>query len=149
MVRASGISAMSSSTSRPTPNASELILRKLEGISPAGKTPLTRAVAQAAEVLDYRRHPGVIVVLTDGEETCGASPCELGKELSAAAAQLTVHVIGFRLRDFSWTGEHSILDAKCLAEQNGGLYIGAQNKDDLVDALKSTLECPMISSAWR
>jgi Ca-activated chloride channel homolog len=133
----------------PTPNASELILRKLEGISPAGKTPLTRAVAQAAEVLDYRRHPGVIVVLTDGEETCGASPCELGKELSAAAAQLTVHVIGFRLRDFSWTGEHSILDAKCLAEQNGGLYIGAQNKDDLVDALKSTLECPMISSAWR
>lgn len=35
----------------PTPNASELILRKLEGISPAGKTPLTRAVAQAAEVL--------------------------------------------------------------------------------------------------
>lgn len=53
------------------------------------------------------------------------------------------------MRDFSWTGEHSILDAKCLAEQNGGLYIGAQNKDDLVDALKSTLECPMISSAWR
>ena len=98
-------------------------------------------------MLDYRQRPGVIVVLTDGEETCGASPCELGKELRDTAAQLTVHVIGFRLKDFSWTGEHSILDTKCLAEQNAGLYITAQNKDDIVAALKTTLECPMLSSA--
>jgi hypothetical protein len=66
--------------------------------------------AQAANVLDYRNSPGVIVVLTDGEETCGTSPCDLGKELRASAAQLTVHVVGFRLKDFSWTGEQSILD---------------------------------------
>jgi Ca-activated chloride channel family protein len=132
---------------KPTANAADLILRKLDGITPAGKTPLTRAVAHAAEVLDYRQRPGVIVVLTDGEETCGASPCELGKELRDTAAQLTVHVIGFRLKDFSWTGEHSILDTKCLAEQNAGLYITAQNKDDIVAALKTTLECPMLSSA--
>lgn len=73
--------------------------RDLDALSPAGKTPLTTAVARAADVLDYRKKPGMIVVLTDGEETCGASPCELGKELRAAAAQLTVHIIGFRMKD--------------------------------------------------
>ena len=130
---------------KPTANAAALIMRDLDALSPAGKTPLVTAVARAADVLDYRKKPGVIVVLTDGEETCGASPCALGKELRAAAAQLTVHIIGFRMKDFSWTGENSILDAKCLAEENNGLYLSAENRDDLVAALKTTLECPMIS----
>jgi Ca-activated chloride channel family protein len=130
---------------KPTANAAGLILQKLKSISPAGKTPLTTAVAKAADVLDYRRSPGVIVLLTDGEETCGASPCELGRELRVQAANLTVHVIGFRTRGFSWTGEHGMLDIKCLAEENHGLYFSAENRDDLVAALKATLECPMIS----
>jgi Ca-activated chloride channel family protein len=130
---------------KPTANAAGLILEKLKGISPAGKTPLTTAVAKAADVLDYRKSPGVIVLLTDGEETCGASPCELGRELRAQAANLTVHVIGFRTRGFSWTGEHGLLDIKCLAGENHGLYFSAENRDDLVAALKVTLECPMIS----
>jgi Ca-activated chloride channel family protein len=130
---------------KPTANAAPLIMQSLEGISPAGKTPLTTAVATAADVLDYRKSPGVIVLLTDGEETCGASPCALGRELRAHAADLTVHVISFRTRGFSWTGEHSMLDTKCLAKENHGLYFSAENRDDLVAALKATLECPMIS----
>jgi len=130
---------------KPTVNAASVILRTLDDLTPAGRTPLTSAVAEAADVLDYRKRPGVIVVVTDGEETCGALPCDLGKKMHAAAEQLTVHIIGFRMKDFSWTGENSILDAKCLAEENNGLYISTDNKDDLVAALKATLECPMTS----
>jgi len=59
--------------------------------------------------------------------------------------QLTVHIIGFRMKNFSWTGEQSILDAKCLAEQNNGLYITAETQQDLIDALEKTLGCPMLS----
>ena len=76
---------------------------------------------QAAEVLDYRNKPGVVVVVTDGEETCGRSPCELGEQLHAAALQLAVHVIGYRLENYFWTGEQSVVEAKCLAERNNGL----------------------------
>ena len=130
---------------KPTANAATRIMRDLDALSPSGKTPLTTAVARAAEVLDYRKKPGIIVVVTDGEETCGASPCALGKELRAAAAQLTVHIIGFRMKDYSWTGENSILDAKCLAQENNGLYFSTENKNDLVAALKATLDCPMLS----
>jgi len=130
---------------RPTPNAADIIMREVNALTPAGKTPLTAAVQQAAEVLDYRAKPGLIVVVTDGEETCGGSPCDLGKQLHAEAMQLTVHIIGFRMKDFSWTGEQSILDAKCLADENGGLYISAESRQDLVEALEKTLGCPMLS----
>ena len=73
---------------KPTANAAPIIMQYLEGISPAGKTPLTTAVATAADVLDYRKSPGVIVLLTDGEETCGASPCALGRGASGSCCGL-------------------------------------------------------------
>jgi Ca-activated chloride channel family protein len=130
---------------KPTPNAASLIMSEVNALTPSGKTPLTAAVGQAAEVLDYRAKPGVIVVLTDGEETCGGSPCDLGKVLHAAAANLTIHVIGFRMKNFSWTGEQSILDVKCLADQNGGLYVSADTEQELAEALEKTLGCPMLS----
>jgi Ca-activated chloride channel family protein len=130
---------------KPMDNAAERIMQEVNALSPAGKTPLTAAVRNAAEVLDYRNKPGVVVVLTDGEETCGGSPCDLGKELHASAVDLTVHIIGYRMKDFSWTGEQSILDAKCLAEENGGLYISTDSKQELIEALEKTLGCPILS----
>ena len=129
----------------PTPNAADLIMRVVNALTPAGKTPLTSAVEQAANVLDYRNKPGVVVVVTDGEETCGRSPCELGKQLHAAALQLTVHIIAYRVENFSWMGEQSIIEAKCLAERNNGLYITVADQEDLVAAFEKTLDCPMIS----
>ena len=131
----------------PTPNAADLIMGVVNALTPAGKTPLTSAVEKAANVLDYRNRPGVIVVVTDGEETCGRSPCELGKQLHAAALQLTVHIIGYRVENFSWTGEQSIIEAKCLAERNNGLYIPAEDREGLVAAFEKVLDCPMVSQS--
>ena len=98
----------------------------VDALVPAGKTPLTSAVEQAAEVLNYKNKPGVIVVVTDGEETCGRSPCELGKQLHLLGNQLTVHVIAFRYEGFSWTGGNSVMDLMCLADENHGLYARAK-----------------------
>ena len=66
---------------RPIPDATDPIMSVVTGLNPAGKTPLTEAVEQAAEVLDHRAQPGIIVLLTDGEETCDGDPCALGKTL--------------------------------------------------------------------
>lgn len=129
----------------PTPNAAARIMASVQDLVPAGGTPLTWAVEQAAEMLDFKSKPGVIVLLTDGEDTCGGSPCNVGKELHAAAAQLTVHVIGLRVKGLSWTGEATIVEAQCLAEHNGGLYLTPENTDDLIAALEKTLGCPKVS----
>ena len=63
----------------PTEKAAAKIMAIIDRLSPAGQTPLTSAVQQAADVLRFRDKPGVVVLLTDGEETCGGEPCELGK----------------------------------------------------------------------
>ena len=90
------------------PNAAQRILHDVSTLNPSGKTPLTAGVEQAAEVLDYKTDPGVVVLLTDGEETCDGAPCDLGKRLKAEGVQLTGHVIGFRMTAF-WTGAQSAL----------------------------------------
>ncbi|ODR94770.1 hypothetical protein AUC69_02815 [Methyloceanibacter superfactus] len=131
----------------PIWNATAPIMSVVNTLNPAGKTPLVTAVKVAAAVLDSKSKPGVIVLLTDGEETCGGSPCELGELIKTSGRQLTVHVIGYQLRAFRWTGDQSFLDAKCLAEETGGLYITAENRQDLVEAFEKTLGCPMMSSA--
>jgi Ca-activated chloride channel homolog len=129
----------------PTENAAAPILAAINALSPAGKTPLTAAVAKAAEVLDYRNKPGLIVLVTDGEETCGGSPCGLGIELSRDAFQLTVHVVGLRVKGYTWTGEQSVVETKCLAERNRGLYLTVETEDQLMEALEKTLGCPMVT----
>ena len=130
---------------KPMEGAAALTMSTVNALVPAGQTPLAAAVEEAAEVLDFREKPGLIVVITDGEETCGGHPCDLGKRLHVEADQLTVHVIGLRVKGYSWTGEQGLLDTKCLAEQNGGLYIGVESEDELVQALEKTLGCPMLS----
>jgi len=133
---------------KPIANAAKPIMRAVNSLVPAGKTPLTQAIEEAAEALDFRNKPGVVVVVTDGEETCGRSPCDLAKKLHDEAAQLTVHVIGFRYSGFSWTGGgNSVMDLMCIADQNNGLYIKANDEGELVDALEKTLDCPMVSQA--
>lgn len=132
---------------KPTPDAANAIMSIVDGLVPAGKTPLTSAVEEAAEVLNYRDKPGVIVVVTDGEETCGRSPCALGKQLHLLGDQLTVHVIAFRYEGFSWTGGNSVMDLMCLADENHGLYAKANSEEELVQALEKTLDCPMVSDA--
>jgi Ca-activated chloride channel homolog len=131
----------------PQTNAAERILSIVNGLTPAGQTPLSEAVVQAAEVLDYRAKPGVIVVLTDGEETCGGKPCALGKDLRANAARLTVHVIGLRVKGLTWVGEQAVVETRCLAEETGGLYVTVETEQELKDALAKTLGCPMVTQA--
>jgi Ca-activated chloride channel family protein len=130
---------------RPTANAADRILAAVNALTPAGKTPLSAAVEQAARVLDYRKKPGLIVVLTDGEETCDGAPCALGKQLHKDAFQLTIHVIGLRVKGLTWTGEQAVVETQCLVEENGGLYLKVESEEELIDALKKTLGCPMLT----
>jgi Ca-activated chloride channel family protein len=90
----------------------------VNALIPARRTPLTQGIEEAAEVLDFRSKPGVVVVLTDGEETCGRSPCDAAKKLHAEAYKLTVHIIAFRYEGFSWTGTGSVMDLMCVAPRD-------------------------------
>lgn len=127
------------------------VIDAVETLRPDGLTPLTDAVRQAAEALDYRSRASVVVLVTDGNETCGGRPCEMAQALSATARDLTVHVIGFRavVDFFAWNNpeqdpQSSITVARCLADETGGLFVTTQTVDELVAALQRTLGCPVI-----
>jgi Ca-activated chloride channel family protein len=90
---------------KPEPNAADRIMAAVDALHPAGRMPLTEAEAQAADALDFRTKPDVIVILTDGEETCGGMPCDLSEKLHAEADQLTIHVISLRVKNYTWIGE--------------------------------------------
>lgn len=128
----------------PQANAGPRIMAEVSDLIPAGRTPLTSAVEHAAEVLDYKHKAALVVLLTDGEETCGRQPCALAKSLKASGANIVVHVIGYRMHDFSWTGGQGIFDVQCMARETGGDYISADSVDDLIAALNKTLGCPIV-----
>jgi len=44
-------------------------------------------------------------------------------------------------------GEQSVLDTKCLAEQNGGLYLTADTQGELKEAIEKTPGCPMVTGS--
>lgn len=131
----------------PMPNAAGSIMAVVDALVPVGRTPLTSAVREAARVLRFPEKPGMIVLLTDGEETCGGDPCALARDLSGAGSHLTVHVIGYRAPDFS--EGFGMLQSRCLADATGGLYISVQTTDELVAALEKTLGCPIVSRSAR
>lgn len=138
----------------PVPRAAARVTAALDTLVPAGLTPLAAAVETAAEALDHRRRPAIIVLVTDGNETCGGRPCALSDRLAAESADLTIHVIGFRADGgdfFAWDspeqrfGEDSV--ARCLSDRTGGVFADTRSVDELVEALRVVLGCLVVGRA--
>jgi len=128
----------------PARNSPERIMAAIDRLIPAGRTPLTEAVREAARVLRFPERRGIVVLLTDGEETCGGDPCAMAKALRAEGEGITVHVIGYRMRELATTAGY--LQSRCLAETTGGVYISVETTGELIAALRKTLGCPAVSA---
>ncbi|MEL7255695.1 MAG: VWA domain-containing protein [Pseudomonadota bacterium] len=139
----------------PVADASAQVVAEIDRVAPNGLTPIAASVRAAADALEYRDAPGIVVLVTDGNETCGGRPCALGEELARLGLDLTVHVIGFKVvyDPFSWNSpEAQSYDggktvAKCLADHTGGMFVSTETVDELADALRDTLGCALIGQA--
>ena len=56
-------------------NDRQALLGRVENIQPHGKTPMAASVKKAAESLGSRDAETIIVLVSDGEETCDPDPC--------------------------------------------------------------------------
>ncbi len=145
----------------PLPDAAARIIAEVEETEPDGGTPLTGAVQDAAAHLQGTGRPGIVVLVTDGADTCGGQPCRLASRL--APTNVTVHVIGFRLpfdtlafSDHTTYVDKSELTAserkrlhtetRCLADRTGGQFVTADSTEELVGALNEVLICPLIGA---
>ena len=113
------------------PNTAAGIRRQVNALNPKGMTPISASVRQAAEQLRFTEQKATVILVSDGEETCNADPCELGKELETAGVDFTAHVVGFDIRK----GSKADRQLQCLAANTGGRYVHARNAAELDKAL--------------
>lgn len=125
---------------RPKRDAAREITDMVARMPATGATPLSRAILEAALALGGGPKPGVIVVVTDGEDNCGLDPCRMAKDLKAFAPKVVVHIVGFMM------GPQQAVRAACVAEETGGLYVPAKSFDELKAALRAALGCPKVSA---
>lgn len=122
------------------PVDADALIGQIADLRPTGKTPLTEAVRQAADLLRYRDEPATVVLLSDGIETCNADPCAVAEELEQSGIAFTAHVIGFDV------GEEDQAGLMCIAEATGGRYYTAANAADLAGALTAATKAEAPAS---
>jgi hypothetical protein len=101
------------------------------GIEAQGYTPIAFALEQAANDFPADAKERVIVLVSDGKETCQGDPVVAAKAL--AAKGITVHAVGF-IVDTAARGQ-----LQAIAKATGGSYFDAPVGPELPDTLKSAL----------
>ena len=105
------------------------VIKQIRGLSPKGKTPLSKSVEHAADELNYKKNAATVILVSDGLETCSADPCALAKKLEENGLDFTVHVVGFDVTEEERKG------LVCIAEETGGAFLSADNAEELTQAL--------------
>lgn len=73
----------------------DAIIREIKDITPRGVTPITYSLLQAAK--DFPAGPGyrnIVILITDGVESCGGDPCAASVELQKRGVFLRPYIIG-------------------------------------------------------
>ncbi|MFE3518812.1 VWA domain-containing protein [Streptomyces sp. NPDC059166] len=104
-------------------------------LAPTGWTPIGPALLGAADDLEGGDTTRRIVLITDGEDTCGPlDPCEVARDIAARGIHLVIDTLGL------------VPDAKirqqltCIAEATGGTYTAVQHTDELSGRVKQLVD---------
>ncbi len=100
----------------------------MQNVNPTGKTPIHYSLVQALN--DFGDRSGNIILISDGEETCDADPCELVRAWKKKNVNLQVHVVGLGLQ------ENARAAMQCISEASGTEYQDAASAAELADGLK-------------
>jgi Ca-activated chloride channel homolog len=110
-------------------NEKQAVLNAVAGLNAKGKTPLTRSVNRAIDMLRQENGASTLVLVSDGIESCNTDPCSAVKAAKASGVNFVLYTVGFGLSK----KESSQLE--CMAKAGGGQYFQANNAEEL---LKST-----------
>ena len=103
----------------------------VDGAKAQGYTPIAYSLGQAANDFPADAKVRVIVLVSDGKETCQGDPVVAARAL--AAKGITVHTVGF-IVDTAARGQ-----LQAIARATGGTYFDAPVGPELPDTLKQAL----------
>ncbi|MFJ1546352.1 VWA domain-containing protein [Streptomyces sp. NPDC088246] len=104
-------------------------------LAPTGWTPIGPALLGAADDLEGGDATRRIVLISDGEDTCGPlDPCEVARDIAARGIHLVIDTLGLvpnaKIRE----------QLTCIAEATGGTYTAVQHADELSGRVKQLVD---------
>jgi hypothetical protein len=108
------------------------LIKAIRGVKVKGGTPLARAVQRAGNIIKGvdKSEMGMIVVVTDGLDTCGGNVCAVARSLKKQKPGLRISLIDL--------GGHR--ETHCLATETGGQVYGKNDLPRLVEIVKKFTE---------
>lgn len=117
------------------------VVGKLEAKSNA-RTAIGASLAKVADDLRAAKGERVVILLTDGMETCGGNPGAEIEKLQKSGAQMVINIVGFAIddaklaasfRQWASLGNGAYFDARDGASLDKGLTEAAQPRFEIVD----------------
>lgn len=99
------------------------------------RTPIADSLKLVQQDLANSPGKALVILLTDGEETCDGDPAAAIKQLRASGVDVRVNVIGFAIGEYALKQQFS-----GWAEIGGGTYFDAQDAAALQKALTQSLQ---------
>ena len=113
--------------------------QKVNALNPTGGTPLARSIERAANILSKKKDT-VMVVVTDGEDSCGQKdPCAVAAAAKASHPNLTINVV-----DVSGNG-----GGNCIAQNGGGQVLPARTPAEIKQAMQQATYAKTLPAACR
>ncbi len=94
-----------------------------------GLTPLSSSLLAAADALAARAGEGAIILLSDGEETCGGDALAAAQAIASRSPRIVLYVVGL---DVDAAAQQTLT---ALAQATGGYYRHVNQAGDLFSAL--------------
>jgi len=118
------------------PSTAKRVIERIEARNLA-RTPIADSLASVESDLAKARGTRTIVLVSDGEETCGGDPETVISKLQEKGIDFRLNIIGFALAD-------DALEARFAgwAELGGGQYFRATDADGFERALRAALKPP-------
>ncbi|MCX6044334.1 MAG: VWA domain-containing protein [Chloroflexi bacterium] len=101
------------------------------------KTPIADSLRLVAQDLAGANGQKVVILVTDGEETCGGDPAAEIKSLRAQGIDVRINIVGFDVDDAALKATFAQ-----WAELGGGFYFNASNAKELDAAVANALRAP-------
>lgn len=108
-----------------SPFQKETLENQTMGLAAQGRTPIGYSLQQAANDFSAGAEKKIIILISDGEESCGVDPIGVIRDLQARGINVIVHTLGFD------ANEKAQAQLRQIATMTSGTYANAQSAQEL------------------
>jgi hypothetical protein len=112
------------------------ITSKVNALKPKGMTLIDLSLHEALKDLQTVQGSKVLILITDGIETCKGDPAKAAQDLVAAGLKLKIDVVGFNISH----DPQAVEQLKKVAEVGGGKFFQVENTEELTQSLTEAVK---------